>query len=358
LTQPDRIPYTDRSPEGVARIFRYFGRIEAPQLESPLYEELCAGVAEDPELLAIAAQTPSSQPPPNLLFAAVHYLLLGGAEHALAAYYPAIAGETRPDAPALPSFRAFCLEHRPEIEHLIRTRLTQTNVLKRCGCLLPAFATLGRERPLALVEIGPSAGLNLRWDRYRYDYGDGSEWGDPASPVHLDTQRRGPIPLPDLSGAPRVAWRVGVDLNPIDVTDADAVRWLRALIWPEHVERHAQLARAIELARPDPPRIVAGDAAEELPHLLAEAPADAQLCVYATHALYQFSRDARHSLDAAMSQASASRDVTFISMEGTKPPLSELLRTRYREGQRLTTKLADCNPHGWWLEWHDGEPIR
>jgi len=352
------VPYDDRSAAGVAQIFRYFGRIEAPQLDSPLYAELCEGVAEDPELLAIAVQTPVSQPPPNMLFAAAQYLLLGGAEHPLAAHYPAISGAPRRDAPAFPAFRDFCLDHRDEIESLVTTRMTQTNVLKRCVCLLPAFATLGLEapdRPLALIEVGPSAGLNMHWDRYQYDYADvrGAHvtWGDPASPVRLDAELRGDLPLPDLTAAPRVAWRAGVDLNPIDLTDPDGVRWLRALIWPEHVERHARLATAIELARERPPRIVTGDAVEELPALLDEAPRDAQLCVYATHALYQFSRDARVALYAAMQRASRLRPVAFLSMEGTRPPHSELMLTRYRGDERTTRKLADCNPHGWWVEW-------
>jgi len=358
-----RVDYQDRSPEGIAAIFRQFGREEAPQLDSPLYEEFCEGVASHPELIAIAARVPQWQPPPNMLFAAVQYLLLRGAEHPLASHYPALRGDVAPpDGDAAPSgsafraFRDFCLRHQSEIEQLVSTRRTQTNVLRRCCCLLPAFVTASRAhegRPLALVEIGTSAGLLLQFDRYHYCYDGDRVWGDDASPVRLRSEVRGEHPLPELGEDLRVSWRRGIDINPVDIDDDDAVAWLRALIWPEHVDRHAQLLSAIGVARDQPATIVAGDAAIVLEDLLAEAPRDAALCVFASHALYQFPADARKAVYGALQRQALSRDVDFISMEATGATHSELFLFRYRGDGREKIKLANCSPHGWWIEWLD-----
>jgi hypothetical protein len=236
----------------------------------------------------------------------------------------------------------------------------QTNVIQRCVCLLPAFATLVAEatddRPLAQIEIGPSAGLNLQWDRYRYVYPtlpDAVTWGDPGSTVTLTTELRGGQPLPSLSPPLEVAWRTGIDVRPVDLADEDAVTWLRALIWPEHVERHARLRAAIEIARRDPIRLVQGDAVDALSGILAEAPQETLLSVFATFALYQIPRDRLRRLLASMQNASKQRDIAFVSIESSGATWSEAFLTWYRRGERATRKLAHCNPHGRWLEWRD-----
>ncbi len=210
--------------------------------------------------------------------------------HPLAHFYPSLSPVTPPAAD--PSeLRAFCLEHREKILELISTRLVQTNEVRRCGCLLPAFMNVGQQaggRPLALVEIGASAGLNLLWDRYGYDYGRGGGTGDPRSPVQIACTLHGderPM-LPET--LPPVGTRVGIDLNPIDVCDPDAALWLRALIWPDEAGKAELLQQAIQVARQDPPRLLAGDALGLLPELLRTMPADQSLCVFHTHTMNQF----------------------------------------------------------------------
>jgi hypothetical protein len=228
---------------------------------------------------------------------------------------------------------------------------------------LPAFATVVAEatgdRPLALVEIGPSAGLNLQWDRYRYVYPaspDATTWGDPGSTVTLTTEVRGERPLPALPPRLPVAWRIGVDVRPVDVADEDAVTWLRALIWPEHVERHERLRAAIDIARSNPIRLVQGDAVEALPGIIGEAPRETLLAVFATFALYQIPRDRARLLLASMQGASKERAIAFVSIESSGATWSEEYLTWYRRGDRVTRKLAHCNPHGRWLEWRDEPP--
>jgi hypothetical protein len=349
-----RANYMSREPGKLVEAFEHWARIDAPSVGSPLYAELGHGVARDPELLRLAAETRPNQPAPNMLFAAVQYLLLGGKQHELRRHYPILGGGAEPQGRSMfPRFRDFCVAHRDEIVPLLKTRRTQTCVLRRCVCLLPAFARVFSEAPgpLSMLEVGPSAGLNLLWDRYRYDYGGEFHWGDPKSEVLLDTERRGDVPLPDLPEPIEVAWRTGIDLHPVDVGDDDQVRWLRALIFPEHLERHAQLSAAIRIARAQPLSIVEGDATDRLPALLDEAPRDSTLVVFATHALYQFPRDSLVQLLKSLQRHGEQRPLVFVSMEFTAVRHSELFLTRYRGGERSTIKLADCNPHGHWLEW-------
>ena len=166
---------------------------------SALYQSLCHSVAEDPDLLAITANARPGQPVPNLFMATVHWLLLEGAQHPVTDYYPDINPGSTEHGDPYPSFRLFCLDRSDAITALISTRLVQTNVVRRCAVLLPAFAVaMGRyhERPLSLVEIGASAGLNLLWDRYSYTYSDGRRWGDSESPVHLSSVIRGGLRPP------------------------------------------------------------------------------------------------------------------------------------------------------------------
>src|SRR5579875_2150456 len=265
----------------LARRFEVFGAEECREYGAPLYERLSLAVAGDPAVLALAAETRPNQPPPNLLFGAVQLLLLKGAEHPLARFYPALGGDAgRPEDP-WPSFRDFCLAHAEAIQRIVATHIVQTNIVERSLCLYPAFGLVARRaggRPLALIEVGASAGLNLNWDRFGYAYG-GRRVGDPASPVQLSCPELGERPVPLLERTPAVAWRRALDLNPLDVRDPEAALWLQALTWPDDPARAAHQERAIELARRDPPRILAGDALDLLPGLLAEVPPDAQLCV-------------------------------------------------------------------------------
>ena len=123
--------------------------MEASQIHAKLYAELCEGIAEDADLIDLARQTPVSQPPPNILFGAAHYLLLKGAEHPVRDYYPNLAnGSLQPPQEAFPSFRDFCLSQRDALLPLIETKLTQTNVIKRCLLLLPAFSEVYRHEIL------------------------------------------------------------------------------------------------------------------------------------------------------------------------------------------------------------------
>ncbi len=258
--------------EQLAYLFRYFGERQCHE-DSPFYANLAFQIANDRELLKLASATPRGQWVQNMLFAAVHDLLLQGVQHPLRAYYPTTAASPNPANP-FPVFRAFCLDYADDIRELLTTRRGQTNEIGRCALLLPAFSAVYQHAgaPLALIEVGASAGLNLLFDRYSYHYSNGQRYGAQRSPVQLKCELRGPWRPALPEQLPPVTWRVGIDLAPIDLQDRNAVRWLRALIWPDDLSRMRRLEAAIALAARKPPTVWAGDAFERLPEALAAAP--------------------------------------------------------------------------------------
>ena len=344
--------------------FQNFGLKQAPETGSPLYHALSLGVLDDPDMLRFAASCPPSQPAANLLFGAVHYLLLGGEQHPLRDFYPDVAASGKtpqtPSQETYPLFQDFVWSHTDTIRRLMTTRLVQTNVVRRTTCLLPVFALLAREagsQPLSIIEVGSSAGLNLHWDRYhhRYEYPSGKSiaWGDRDAAVQLSTQVRGIVPLPSLPTGLRIAWRAGIDLNPIDVTDADAMRWLRALIFPEHLERHQEIEAGARIVRANPVPIVTGDALAHLPDLLSQVPQDSRLCLYASMVLYQFSPEARKDLWRMLAEFSETRPVSVIILDGVPEGWAQLLIRDFKNGNYTKRHVADAHAHGRWLEWRE-----
>ncbi|HEX2914398.1 MAG TPA: DUF2332 domain-containing protein [Chloroflexia bacterium] len=338
--------------EKVAERFRRF--VTQETASSPLYTRLSLAIAADPLVQKIAAHSQPGQPIPNMLFGAVHYLLLQDSAAPLAAYYPDLAsGKARTDDP-YPLFQAFCLENRAAIIELLESRLVQTNEVQRCTCLLPAFGLVmqtATDHRLALIEIGPSAGLNLLWDQYYYDYGAAGSYGNPDSPLHLKGVLRGEKRPPFPAQWPTVVSRVGLDLNPLDLRDPQNVLWLRALIWPEHLERAARLQRAIEVDSSNRLDLRAGNALELLPEALEEAPAEATLCLYHSFTLNQFTPQMRQELRMLVADFSQRRPVFMISLESQREAFPLLSLTSFNRGETYEQSLARCDPHGAWLEW-------
>jgi hypothetical protein len=303
-----------------AENYRRWAYAEAVASKSPLYAALSAAVAEDPELLAFLERRPPRQRQPNLLLAAVRVLFGLQTDYA--------------------AFRAAVLEHQDEVAVVLESRRTQTNEPGRCAPLLPLLAAL--PQPLALLEVGASAGLCLLPDRYAYDYAC-HRVGESA--VVFPCRPEGPVPLP--FELPRVAWRAGIDLAPIDLHDSDAVAWLEALVWPEETDRLERLRAAMAIARRDPPRIVAGDLVELLPELAAEAPRDATLVVFHTAVLAYLEPERR----AELGRRAAAAGATWIACEapGVLPALGGtgpgfVIGV---DGRRVAT----CDSHGRWVRW-------
>jgi hypothetical protein len=350
----------DMQLEALARSFVRFADHECGEY-APFYDQLARGIARDPELLTIAACARSGQQAPNLLLAAVHYLLLRGADHALGAFYPSVAHVAAvPPGDPVPALRSFCREHRAALIELVSTGLVQTNEPRRCTVLLPALATVARlagGTPLALIEVGASAGFNLLFDRYGYDYGAGRCAGDPASPVRFTCTVRGAGLPPIPSGTPSVAARVGIDLNPIHADDPQAALWLRALVWPEQPQRAALLQQVLALAQRDPPPLMAGDALAVLPQAVADAPPDSALCLFHSATLAHFPPEARQRFRVLIPELARQRDLFWLSSEGSGEPERRgqyvTILTTFQNGCRVERRLAYSHPHGAWLEWLD-----
>jgi len=339
--------------EALSRQFKSFGE-KVYHGSSPLYEQISRRVSEDPELLSLVLRARKSELSPNLFFGAIHYLLLRGLRHQLSSFYPSLSGSTIKEDDPYPFFRSFCLENRKEIEDLISTRRVQTNEVQRCTCLMPAYAVAYRRagKPLSIVDLGASAGLHLLWDHFGYDYGEGKKFGDPSSPVQLACLLHGNVSPPFPSRLPLVAYRVGIDLNPIDVNDPKMMLWLKALVWPEHLKRAETLNSAIELAKQIPPAVIRGDVLAVLPEVLSKVPVETAVCISHSHLVYQFPKELRERFFSMINECGAHRDIFQISYEWWPgKDKSELELSIFENGAKQEQLLAYCYPHGEWLQW-------
>ncbi len=241
---------SERDEAGAVRSWytRFADHYEAGGADS--YARIARAVAGDEELVGLVLTLPGgNKRQPNLLLGAVRFL--GGPVREWAA------------------FRAWTVEHWDAVRAVVLERMTQTNEVRRCAALMPVLATL--EGPLGLVEVGSSAGLCLYPDRYAYSYDGGAPVGD--SPLVLECATSGGVPLPGR--VVEVAWRAGVDLNPLDAADEGDVRWLEALVWPgahERERRERLRAAASLVAAQGPAPVVAGDLVETVAELVGRVP--------------------------------------------------------------------------------------
>ena len=223
---------------------------------------------------------------------------------------------------------------------------------------MPCFLTIARETGLSLdlLELGPSAGLNLLLDRYRYVYA-GGQWGRPEAWVVLRPREIVPVPA-DLLAAPLVIrGRSGIDLSPVDVTTVDGYRLLRSFLWPGLDARIERFDAAIATMRDERtrPRLLTGDYVELLPGLLAERPADAITVVFQTASTGYLGAEASLSLTRTLDEAGADgRPLAWVSTrrlderETDRDDSWELELRVWPDRPRLVGHL---DFHGNWLEW-------
>lgn len=228
--------------------------------DSPCFRDWTLAVADDEEVIAWIASLPPIKQQPNLVLAAARW-------HGVPAPGPYAA------------LRAALLGDDGSIRETILTRATQTNEVGRLATLAPFLGELAAQacRPLALLEVGASAGLCLYPDGWSYRWTTDDGIVEAGEGPRLDCRVSGWLPPVTV---PAVAWRGGVDLNPLEVTDADAMAWLTTLVWPEQDDRRERLRTAVDVAQADPPRLVRGDLLEELPTLVDEAAAYGEVVVF------------------------------------------------------------------------------
>lgn len=264
--------------EGLARCLRRQAG-HCLRLGSPLYADLLGRAAEDvrpgspvADLLRGHDGDPASSMLALRLTGVVHRRVLEGALPELEPFYlpngvpyDRIAGKK--NTAAWPAFRRALSEDAEALRPLL-DRPVQTNEVGRCAALLPGFMTVAGETgmPLLLFEVGASAGLNLRWDHYRYE-AEGFSWGEADSPVRLRFQIKGePSRSPEIS----VAERRGCDRLPLDPTSEDGRLTLLSFLWPDQKHRLERVKAALDLAAKVPVQVDRAEAAEWIGAQLAK----------------------------------------------------------------------------------------
>ena len=217
----------------LAQVYRHFGEVDAAEI-SPLYERVAVALSESDEALRAIEAAPARKRHPTVILASLHDLALAGRAPALAAAYAAADGDAAAGAAI-----DMLLRMTDSVVAIAMRRRTRANETGRCAVLYPAIAEAARRvgaDAVGLIDVGCSAGLNLNVDRVGITYSNGQSLGDPSSPVQLSSSIVGDRPIPTRA-TPEIVARVGVDLDPVDVTDPDDARWLRACLWPDQVVR-------------------------------------------------------------------------------------------------------------------------
>ncbi len=291
--------------------YRRFG--EAGGEGSALHARIALAISGSGEALRAIGTAPARRRHPRVVLAGLHDLVLAGRAPTLAAAFAAGDG----DAAAGAAVDTLLRMTGPVVAVAAR-REPRTDETGRCAVLYPAVAEAARRvgaATVGLVDVGRPAGLNLTVDRVGIAYGAGPTLGDPTSPVQLSCSVVGDRPVP-ARAIPGVATRIGVDRDPLDVTDQDDARWLRACVPPDRPERGAALEAEMALAATAPPLLLRGDPAEVLPEALARVPADALPVVTTTWALSRVPPERRLRFLRRLEEAAAGRPVAWVSAEG------------------------------------------
>ena len=326
-------------PEDGARVSSAYLRFAEDEVrdKSPLYCELLRGVAADREAIGFLLTLPREKRQPNLFLAAARHLF---------------------GTPASwDQLRSRVLRDTDTLRAVMLARSTQTNEPGRCAALLPVLA--GLPEPLALLEVGASAGLCLLPDFYAYDYG-GAILAPEAQRLRLPVFTcaiNAATPVP--TRPPRVVWRAGLDINPVDLADPAEVAWLETLVWPEQTDRLARLRAAIMIATEQKPRLVKGDLRSDLAALAREAPKDATLVIFHTAVLAYISPAAERE---AFARSVASLCDYWIANEAPQV-FPDIARRVGREGPGGSFLLSVngapvswTDPHGASVDWIAAAP--
>ena len=346
---------TGSAQERLAQNMEHLCRSETVQ-GSPLYHRLLAEAAGDVRAGGITwtLLEPHSQgdiwddAPAIKLLGAVHHLVLDGRAPELEPFYPSVGGKSSPEGAWVP-FRSVLAERANDIERLL-PRPLQTNEVGRCAALIGGFLEVGRRGlPLRVLELGSRAGLNLRWDRYRYE-ARGETWGPEDSPVRLcsfNTQR---IPPFDVDAS--VVERRGCDPHPLDATTDEGALTLTSFVWPDQAHRLRLLRAALEVAKSSPVKIDAEGAGPWLPSQLADRRGGVATVVFHSITMQYWSPDEREAvtakLDEAGANASEDSPLAWLRMEPAGRAAAVHLTT-WPRGE--TTLVARSGYHGDPVEW-------
>jgi hypothetical protein len=264
---------------------------------SKLYAALARSFAEDPLVAEIVGDHKPRWEAPLRLFGGVHYLELSGVVQ-----HPWL------------KFRGVLESHRSWLTRFVAEQPVQTNEVQRSWGLLPGFLTVADGRPLDIIELGPSAGLNLFWDRYRYRYG-ARVWGPRDAPLELEGDARDGPPRELFDVEVEVRRRVGIDRRPVDVTTDHGARLLQAFVWADQGPRLERVRRAIEIVRSEPPELLEGDYVDVLPPLLRERDAGVLTVVFDSASTVYLRDEETAALRSAIEAAGEDGSLAWVSYE-------------------------------------------
>jgi hypothetical protein len=326
------------------------------QMGSPLYGRLLRAAADDAEAggpvwtVLEPHVAPGRGNAMGLRFmAAVHRLVLTGRAPALAAYYPSVGGDPGDPAStgAWSAFREL-LAAEPEAVRALAARPCQTNEVGRCAPLMFGFLETAARTglPFRLLEVGASAGLNLRWDLFRYS-GGGASWGPEDSPVDLSGFWADAPPFADA--AVSVVDRRGCDLRPLDLTSEEDRLTLQSSVWADQAARFGRLRGALELAARVPATVDAASLHEWLPLQLAEPRPGVVSVVYHSVVDEYLPDEARRvfhdTLDEAGGRATADAPLAWVRLEPASSIREHAVTLRLWPGGE-EKRLALSGAHG------------
>lgn len=339
----------------IAAVFKEFARRECHNV-SPLYYQLSLNVAEEMDLLQLAAQVRKGQPIPNLFYGAIHYLLLQSEGEELASYYPSISKHASLGIP-IDLFKDFCQRREDKIAQILRQRIVQTNAINRTAYIMPIVSSLfPSDVPINLVDIGTSSGLTLNFDNYEYNYGEGRQWGNSAVKIKTDILAGH---LPSFPSIARIKRKIGIDQNPLDLKEGENGNWLKALIWPDSEARFIRMEAAIAAAKSSNVELHKADQSDAFQSIINTVPKTEELVVYHTHVLYQFTVPQRQAFRDMLDVVGQYRDLYYLAVEASRV-FDELLDgktgvrmvlTTYKGGKKTTTLLGETNGHANWIKW-------
>ena len=359
------------SASTLAQAYRRFAEADRSDA-SPLYRRIALALSESDQALRAIEAVPARKRNPAVILAALHDLALAGRAPALAAAYASAAdggdggdcggGDGAAGGAAIDTL----LRMTDAIADIAVRRPVRADETGRYAVLYPAITEAARRAgadAVGLIDLGCSAGLNLNVDRVGITYSDGPSLGDPSSPVQQSSSIVHDRPLPTRA-MPEVVARIGVDLDPVDVTEADDARWLRACLPPDQPERRARLDAEMALAATAPRLLLRGDPVQLLPDAIARVPAGVLPVVTTTWALSQFSLEARQRFLRRLEEAATGRAVAWVSAEGvgvapTVPTLGDrpasghsiIGLALFGRSARPAEAIARCWSRGRFLAW-------
>jgi hypothetical protein len=327
-------------------------RLQAEQcrlMGSPLTGALLEGAAADLETGGVIADVVAPYldlPPgavPSLRFAgALHRLVLERKTPQLALHYPSVGGAA-PVEEVWPVAERTCREHLSELRQLM-ARPVQTNEVGRSAVLFGALGMIAG--PVRLLEVGASAGLNLRCDHFAYTAGD-LVLGDPTSPVVLRDPWENP---PPVQHGVQVVERRGCDPNPLDATTTDGRLTLTSYVWADQVARLQRLRGALDIAARVPAPVERAGALEFLTRELARHRDEVTTVVWHSVVWQYVDPAERAAVDQLLQDVG--RPLVRVSLEPEAVDGSYVFRvlaTCYPSGRRV--HLADALGHGPPVRW-------